>query len=106
MLCRSPVAACTARLSLLCWTCSSRSMPSSTMLPKSMEAPLGPVGPCGPPAALAASTRGATYGEKPAASIPDTLISLSDLQRAAVGVLGELRHLDRGLVAALSHDQL
>src|SRR3954447_15741141 len=107
MLCRSPVAALTASESVCFCTCSSRSTPSSTRLPKST--PLlrwGPDGPWREPVARAASIRGATYGVKPVASIPGTLMSLSDLQGAAVGVLGDLGDLHRGLVAALSHHQL
>src|SRR4051812_35497440 len=112
MLCRSPVAALTARESLCFWTPSSRSIPSSTRLPKS--GPSGPDGaevgaaPLSDPRLVVASACGATKGVKPPmASIGETLISAcSDLEGVGVGVRRVLGHLDGCLVAALGHDEL
>src|SRR4051812_14908220 len=103
---RSPVAAWTASLSDLSWTDSSRSRPSRTMSPNDEPAAEVPE----VPAVLVTDEGdivGATYGWKPTDSIPETLMSaLTDLEGAAVDVLGVLGDLHRGLEAALGHDQL
>src|SRR3954468_20004773 len=94
---RSPVAALTASWSLVSCTRSSLSMPSSTMLPKSLFGPVTSLVPVDRLVDWVAPTCGATYGVKPAApipSIPAMLMSRpSDLQGGAVGLLGVLGDL-------------
>src|SRR6478609_1937732 len=102
---RSPVAAWTASLSDLSWTDSRRSRPSSTMSP---NAPPAAFVPDVPDSVVTedGDIVGATYGWKPIDSIPETLMSTTpDLEGAAVGVLGVLGDLHRGLEAALGHDE-
>src|SRR6478735_3266770 len=101
---RSPVAACTESESALSWTFSSRSRPSTRRSPKSEPAEPVPLTELLPVVGIV----GATYGwNPPTASIPETLISAGpDLEGAAVGLLGVLGDLHRGLEATLRHDQL
>ena len=97
------MAAWTASPSALSWTPSSRSRPSSTMSPKS---PLGAGRGRDGRGVLCAPTCGATYGVKPTASIPETLIRHVRSGGRRVDVLRVLGDLHRGLEAALGHDQL
>src|SRR3712207_3171252 len=112
---RSPVAAPTASRSVRSFMASSPSMPLVTR-----SAKLGPVGPAAPVGPWVAKAEGpdTAPGGLPAAglspagppspatdSIPETLMSSSDLQRGGVGVLRVLGGGDRGLEAALGHDQ-
>src|SRR5919107_3926869 len=97
---RSPVAAPTASRSVRSFMASRPSMPLVTR-----SAKLGPVGPVGPAVSPVAWTPGKRPERPETDSIPETLMSSSDLQRGGVGVLRVLGGGDRRLEPALGHDQ-